>query len=287
MSNVPTQLTAFGQTARLTVAARRAGRRGDLRRRAGLPGVAGQCLSCRSLCTLSCRGILHIDSPGSKSNPPRPACAHLARPNGFPVSTSSATICRARPRPRRQPEFGDSRRAPALGGTHADARIVARSEVSRRADVPRCHPAGSERSARRGGHSRVGLHKLRWATTPPNPAAASRNPKRGLGDECGGRSRRWRCPWRGVHRWRHRPVKTVHRGLLITAIAGGLMLASQPLASAATQPAAIPTPTNLVSTQVPSVPAPIAGGQIDSVVGIGGGAVRGVLPVAGLPGLGI
>ena len=65
------------------------------------------------------------------------------------------------------------------------------------------------------------------------------------------------------------------------------MLASQPLASAATQPAAIPTPASLVSTQVPSVPAPIAGGQIDSVVGIGGGAVRGVLPVAGLPGLGI
>jgi len=65
------------------------------------------------------------------------------------------------------------------------------------------------------------------------------------------------------------------------------MLASQPLASAATQPAAIPTPASLVSTQVPGVPAPIAGGQIDSVVGIGGGAVRGVLPVAGLPGLGI
>jgi hypothetical protein len=81
-------------------------------------------------------------------------------------------------------------------------------------------------------------------------------------------------------------VKTVHRGLLITAVAGGLMLASQPLASAATQPAAIPTPTSLVKDQ-PTVPAPIAGGQVDSVVGIGGGAVRGVVPVAGLPGLGI
>ena len=81
-------------------------------------------------------------------------------------------------------------------------------------------------------------------------------------------------------------VKTVHRGLLITAVAGGLMLASQPLASAATQPAAIPTPASIVKAQ-PTVPAPIAGGQIDSVVGIGGGAVRGVLPVLNLPGLGI
>ena len=75
-------------------------------------------------------------------------------------------------------------------------------------------------------------------------------------------------------------VKTVHRGLLITAVAGGLMLASQPLASAATQPAAIPTPTSLVSTQVPGGP---SGGQIDSVKGIAGGAVAGATPVLGLP----
>ena len=81
-------------------------------------------------------------------------------------------------------------------------------------------------------------------------------------------------------------VKTIHRGLLITAVAGGLMLASQPLASAATQPAAIPTPASLVKAQ-PAVPAPIAGGQVDSVVGIGGGAARGILPVLNLPGLGI
>jgi hypothetical protein len=81
-------------------------------------------------------------------------------------------------------------------------------------------------------------------------------------------------------------AKTVHRGLLIIAVAGGLMLASQPLASAATQPAAIPTPTSIVKA-LPAVPAPIAGGQVDSVVGIGGGAVRGILPVLNLPGLGI
>jgi len=82
-------------------------------------------------------------------------------------------------------------------------------------------------------------------------------------------------------------VKTVHRSLLITAVAGGLMLASQPLASAAIQPATIPTPTSITKTAPPAVPAPVAGGQVDSVVGIGGGAVRGILPVAGLPGLGI
>jgi hypothetical protein len=79
-------------------------------------------------------------------------------------------------------------------------------------------------------------------------------------------------------------VTTVHRGLLITAVAGGLMLASQSLASAATQPAAIPTPTSLVSTQVPGGP---SGGQIDSVKGIAGGAVAGATPVLGLPTLGL
>jgi len=79
-------------------------------------------------------------------------------------------------------------------------------------------------------------------------------------------------------------VTTVHRGLLITAVAGGLMLASQPLASATTQPAAIPTPTNVVSTQVPGVP---SGGQVDSVKGIAGGALGGATPVLGLPTLGL
>ena len=79
-------------------------------------------------------------------------------------------------------------------------------------------------------------------------------------------------------------VKTIHRGLLITAVAGGLMLASQSLAGAAIQPAAIPTPASIVKAQ-PTIPAPIADGQIDSVVGIVGGAIRGVLPVLNLPGL--
>jgi hypothetical protein len=78
-------------------------------------------------------------------------------------------------------------------------------------------------------------------------------------------------------------VKTVHRGLLITAVAGGLMLASQPLASAATQPAAIPTPANIVKTIVPGVPVPVAGGTVASLLGIGNGAVAGASPVAGLP----
>lgn len=77
-------------------------------------------------------------------------------------------------------------------------------------------------------------------------------------------------------------VKTVRRGLLITAVAGGLMLATQPLISAATQPAA--TPASLVMA-LPAVPAPpIAGGQVDSVTGIGKGAVDGALPVLNLPG---
>ncbi len=57
-------------------------------------------------------------------------------------------------------------------------------------------------------------------------------------------------------------VKTVHRSLLITAVAGGLMLASQPLASAAIQPATIPTPTSITKT-APAVPVPVPGGTAD------------------------
>jgi hypothetical protein len=79
-------------------------------------------------------------------------------------------------------------------------------------------------------------------------------------------------------------VTTVHRGLLITAVVGGLMLASQPLASAAILPEGISAPAGLVSTQVPGVP---SGGQIDSVKGIAGGAVAGATPVLGLPTLGL
>jgi hypothetical protein len=77
-------------------------------------------------------------------------------------------------------------------------------------------------------------------------------------------------------------MKIVHRGLLITAVAGGLILASQPLASAAIQPAAIPTPASIVKA-APPVPVPIAGGTLASLLGIGNGAVAGATPVAGLP----
>jgi hypothetical protein len=81
-------------------------------------------------------------------------------------------------------------------------------------------------------------------------------------------------------------VKIVHRGLLITAVAGGLMLASQPLASAAIQPAAVPTPASVVKT-APAVPGVPSGGAVDSVKGIAGGAVAGITPVLGLPTLGL
>lgn len=68
-------------------------------------------------------------------------------------------------------------------------------------------------------------------------------------------------------------VKTVHRGLLVTAAVGGLMLASQSLASAAILPEGISAPASLVSTQAPAVPGVPSGGTVDSVKGIGGGAV--------------
>jgi hypothetical protein len=77
-------------------------------------------------------------------------------------------------------------------------------------------------------------------------------------------------------------VKIVHRGLLLAAVAGGLMLASQPLASAAIQPAAIPAPASIVKT-APAVPGVPSGGAVDSGKGIVGGAVAGLTPDLGLP----
>jgi hypothetical protein len=77
-------------------------------------------------------------------------------------------------------------------------------------------------------------------------------------------------------------VKIVHRGLLITAVAGGLMLASQPLASAAIQPAATPAPASIVKT-APAAPGVPNGGAVDSGKGIVGGAVAGLTPDLGLP----
>lgn len=78
-------------------------------------------------------------------------------------------------------------------------------------------------------------------------------------------------------------MKPAHRGLMITAVAGGLMLSSQPLANAAIQPAAIPTPASVVKTAPPAVPVPISEGTLASLLGIGNGAVAGATPVVGLP----
>jgi hypothetical protein len=77
-------------------------------------------------------------------------------------------------------------------------------------------------------------------------------------------------------------VKTIHRGLLTTAVAGGLMLASQPLASAAIQPATIPTAASIVKT-APTIPGVPSGGAVDSSKGIVKGAVAGITPVLGFP----
>jgi hypothetical protein len=78
-------------------------------------------------------------------------------------------------------------------------------------------------------------------------------------------------------------VKTVHRGLLVTAAVGGLMLASQPLASAAILPESTSAPATLVSTQAPAVPGVPSGGAVDSLKGIVFGAAAGATPVLGLP----
>jgi hypothetical protein len=61
------------------------------------------------------------------------------------------------------------------------------------------------------------------------------------------------------------------------------MLASQPLANAATQPAATRTPASIVKTAPPAVPAPVTGGTLHSLVSIGNGAITGAIPVLGVP----
>ena len=108
-------------------------------------------------------------------------CASVP-PDGFPVSTYPATIRRTRPDPA---STRVRRLTPSTGPWedscgYQDRRDRLRSRAARMS--PRCHPAGSKRFARRGGCSRVGLHKLRWATAQPNPAAGARHPKRGLGE---------------------------------------------------------------------------------------------------------
>src|ERR1700712_3598309 len=57
---------------------------------------------------------------------------------------------------------------------------------------------GFERCARSGWHWWVGLHELRWATAAPGSNGRRLETRTGgPGEEYSGRSRRWRCPWRG------------------------------------------------------------------------------------------
>ncbi len=139
-------------------------------------------LSGRSLCTLSCRGTRRIDLPGPVSDLLLRACAHLNQPHGFTESMRPGYYPLHTPQTPASREPGDSRRAPAVRGWSCRIPGPSRRLRSRVARVsPRCHQAGPERSAQRGGHSWVGLHELRWATARPDPAAGSQNPERGFG----------------------------------------------------------------------------------------------------------
>ncbi len=62
-------------------------------------------------------------------------------------------------------------------------------------------------------------------------------------------------------------MKIVRYSLLVVAASAGVLWASQSQANAA----------------APAVSAPVGGGMIDSVIGIGRGAVAGITPVLGLP----
>jgi hypothetical protein len=63
---------------------------------------------------------------------------------------------------------------------------------------PRHHPANPQRPTPHRRHSRTDQHKPRWATTHriQRPPATTRNED--SGNERGGRSRRWRRPYRGA-----------------------------------------------------------------------------------------
>jgi hypothetical protein len=67
---------------------------------------------------------------------------------------------------------------------------------------------------------------------------------------------------------------TVRRSLLVATAVGGLMLAGVPPASAATLPAAVASPSAVIAT--PGTGVPVAGGLIDSVVGIITGTFYGI-----------
>jgi hypothetical protein len=172
-------------------------------------GVVGQYLSRGLLCTLSCHAILH-PLPCVPSAPLSTSCStewvpcldalgYYLRTPSPGVNQSSATHAQHRPRE-------DSCQFQAR-------RDRLRSRAARIS--PRCHPADSEHSARRGRHSRGGQHKLRWATAPPNPATGSRNPKRGFGRGARRPVLAVALPLAGVHRWHHRrplrlPLPPIH-----------------------------------------------------------------------------
>jgi hypothetical protein len=71
------------------------------------------------------------------------------------------------------------------------------------------------------------------------------------------------------------PRKMIRRSMLVATAAGGLMLASSPLAGAATTPApgAIP---GAVTGAAPVPSLPVVGGLVDSVVGITTGTLYGI-----------
>jgi len=72
-----------------------------------------------------------------------------------------------------------------------------------------------------------------------------------------------------------RPRSMIRRSLLVTAAVGGLMLASMPLASAATLPAPGAVP-GAVTAAAPVPSLPIVGGLVDSVIGIVTGTLYGI-----------
>jgi hypothetical protein len=71
------------------------------------------------------------------------------------------------------------------------------------------------------------------------------------------------------------PRTTIRRSLAVATVVGGLVLASGPLASAATTPAPGAVPS-AVTAAAPLPGLPIVGGLVDSVVGIVTGTLYGI-----------
>jgi len=156
------------------------------------------CLSCGSLCALSCHGLVVSTRWGPCQSCFVVPARVLIGQEGFTGSMSPGYYPLHTPRTPAPGEFGDSRRAPAVRG-YVRACQDRRGGWSRAArwcplDVTTLALSVPSGVAGTPGMVRANCGGLRPGRTQ-GPAARTRSGD--SGEEYNGRSRRWRCPWRG------------------------------------------------------------------------------------------